>query len=49
MNRLCAAALAGAAISVSSFGTACAQDQYEYGSAYKTATVLPANVIAGGH
>jgi hypothetical protein len=49
MNRLCAAALAGAAISVSSFGAACAQDQYEYGSAYKAATVLPANVIAGSH
>ena len=49
MNRLCVVVLAGAVISVSSFGTACAQDQYEYGSAHKTATVLPANVIAGSH
>lgn len=34
---------------LAAFGAASAQDAYEYGSSYKTATVLPANVITGSH
>jgi hypothetical protein len=46
--RLISAALLSASFSTG-FGAAHAQDQYEYGSTYKTATVLPANVITGSH
>ena len=37
------------ALSLCAFNGARAEDAYEYGSAYKTAGVLPANVIAGNH
>jgi hypothetical protein len=38
-----------AALSLSLSCAAHAQDAYEYGSTYKTATILPANVITGSH
>ena len=49
MKRLCAATFTCVVFSLSTLGTAHAQDEYEYGSTYKAATVLPANVIAGSH
>jgi len=49
MKRLCAATFTCVVFSLSSFGAAHGQDEYEYGSTYKAATVLPANVIAGSH
>lgn len=41
--------LACAALSLCALNAARAEDAFEYGSAYRAASVLPANLIAGNH
>ena len=49
MKLPCAAVLALATSLLMPAGPASAQDEFEYGTTYKAADLLPANIIAGNH